>query len=142
MGSMASAAANDISIGLGRKRDPGLQPDDYIGPQQETDYQRRTKASVDRQNALGYRKGAGDAERERQRRAAPPRAAPARNYSIAPVAAAPPVPNPDVIGETEQALLDQQKRGRSSTIATSAKGLLSGEDDTRKKRSLMGSLIT
>ena len=142
MGGMASAAADDIKIGLGRKRDPGLQPDAYIGPQQETDYQRRTKDTVDRQNALGYRKGAGDADRERQRQFAPPRAAPAPNYGIAPVAAAPTVPDPDAIGETEQALLDAQKKGRSSTIQTSAKGLLAGDDSTSKKRSLMGSLIT
>jgi len=138
MGSMASAAANDISIGLGRKRDPGLQPDDYIGPQQETDYQRRTRESVDRMRAPS----AADKEDDRPRQSAPPRAAPAVNYGIAPVAAAPSVPDPDAIGETEQALLDQQKKGRSSTIQTSAAGLLSDEDSTRKKRSLMGSLIT
>ena len=135
MGSMASAAADDISIGLGRKRDPGLQPDDYIGPQQETDYQRRTRESVDRMNAPSQ-------EDDRPSQPAPPRAAPAVNYGMAPVAAAPSVPDPDAIGETEQALLDAQKKGRSSTIATSAKGLLSGDDDTSKKRSLMGSLIT
>jgi len=115
MGSMASAAADDISIGLGRKRDPGLQPDDYIGPQQETDYQRRTRESVDRMNAPSQ-------EDDRPSQPAPPRAAPAVNYGMA--------------------LLDAQKKGRSSTIATSAKGLLSGDDDTSKKRSLMGSLIT
>ena len=73
---------------------------------------------------------------------APARAAPAPNYGMAPVAAAPTVPDPDAIGETEQALLDAQKKGRSSTIQTSAKGLLSGDDSTSKKRSLMGSLIT
>ena len=138
MGGMASAAANDISIGLGRKRDPGLQPDDYIGPQQETDYQRRTRESVDRMRAPS----AADKEDDRPRQPAPPRAAPAVNYGIAPVAAAPTVPDPDAIGETEQALLDAQKKGRSSTIATSAKGLLAGEDDTRKRRSLMGGLIS
>jgi len=81
-------------------------------------------------------------EDDRPRQPAPPRPAPAPNYGIGAVAAAPSVPDPDAIGETEQALLDQQKKGRSSTIATSAKGLLSGEDDTSKKRSLMGSLIT
>ena len=133
MGGMASAAANDVRMGLTNK---------FENYREENDYRRRTEATVARQNALGYRKGAGDAERERQRQSAPPRAAPAPNYGIAPVAAAPSVPDPDAIGETEQALLDQQKKGRSSTIATSAKGLLSGEDDTRKKRSLMGSLIT
>ena len=138
MGSMASAAANDISIGLGRKRDPGLQPDDYIGPQQETDYQRRTRESVDRMRAPS----AADKEDDRPRQPAPPRAAPAPNYGIGAVAAAPSVPDSDAIGETEQALLDAQKKGRSSTITTSARGLLAGEDDTRKKRSLMGGLIS
>ena len=133
MGGMASAAANDVRMGLTNK---------FENYREENDYRRRTEATVARQNALGYRKGAGDAERERQRQSAPPRAAPAVNYGIAPVAAAPSVPDPDAIGETEQALLDAQKKGRSSTIATSAKGLLSGDDDTRKKRSLMGSLIT
>tara|TARA_R100000951_G_C2551654_1_gene152658 strand:+ start:185 stop:634 length:450 start_codon:yes stop_codon:yes gene_type:complete len=62
--------------------------------------------------------------------------------NIAPVAAAPSVPDPNAIGETEQALLDAQKTGRSSTIATSASGLLSDEDSTRKKRSLMSGLLT
>ena len=138
MGSMASAAANDISIGLGRKRDPGLQPDDYIGPQQETDYQRRTRESVDRMRAPS----AADKEDDRPRQPAPPRVAPAVNYGIAPVAAAPTIPDPDAIGETEQALLDAQKKGRSSTIATSAKGLLSDDDSTRKRRSIMGGLIS
>ena len=56
-------------------------------------------------------------------------------------AAAPSLPNADAVGETEQALLDANKKGRSSTIATSAAGLLAGEDSTRKKRSLMGGLI-
>ena len=142
MGGMASAAADDIKIGFGLKDDPERGRPQYRGGDGLTDYQRRTKASVAAQNALGLRKGAGDAERERQRQSAPARAAPAPNYGIGAVAAAPSVPNPDAIGETEQALLDQQKKGRSSTIATSAKGLLAGDDDTRKKRSLMGSLIT
>jgi len=138
MGGMASAAGSDIRMGL------GIDPIPRDTPAQEDpgSYINRTKATVARQNALGYRKGAGDAERERQSQSAPARAAPAPNYGIGAVAAAPSVPNPDAIGETEQALLDQQKKGRSSTIATSAKGLLSGDDDTSKKRSLMGSLIT
>jgi len=141
MGGMASAAADDVKIGLGLKDDPGPTPrDDMAG--RKSSYQRRTAATVAAQDALGYRKGAGDAERERQRQSAPPRAAPAPNYNIGAVAAAPSVPNPDAIGETEQALLDAQKKGRSSTIATSAKGLLAGDDSTSKKRSLMGSLIT
>ena len=136
MGSMASAAADDVKIGLGLKKDPGLEEQQYTGV--ATPYQRRTKASVDRMRAPS----AADKEDDRPRQPAPARAAPAVNYGIAPVAAAPPVPDPDAIGETEQALLDAQKKGRSSTIATSAKGLLSGEDDTRKRRSLMGGLIS
>ena len=59
----------------------------------------------------------------------------------APVASAPDLPDPDAVGETEQALLDANKKGRSSTIATSPAGLLAGDDSTRKKRSLMGGLI-
>ena len=135
MGGMASAAGNDISIGLGLKDDPERGRPQYRGGDGLTDYQRRTKASVARMNAPSQNDG-------RPRQPAPARAAPAPNYGIAPVAAAPSVPNPDAIGVTEQALLDQQKKGRSSTIQTSAKGLLAGEDDTRKKRSLMGGLIS
>jgi len=135
MGGMASAAADDFKIGVGLKDDPERGRPQYRGGDGLTDYQRRTKASVDRMNAPSQ-------EDDRPRQPAPPRAAPAVNYGIGAVAAAPSVPNPDAIGETEQALLDQQKKGRSSTIATSAKGLLSGEDDTRKKRSLMGGLIS
>ena len=135
MGGMASAAADDFKIGVGLKDDPERGRPQYRGGDGLTDYQRRTKASVDRMNAPSQ-------EDDRPSQPAPPRAAPAVNYGMAPVAAAPSVPDPDAIGETEQALLDAQKKGRSSTIATSAKGLLSGEDDTRKKRSLMGSLIT
>ena len=49
------------------------------------------------------------------------------------------MPDPNAIGETEQALLDAQKKGRSSTIATSAKGLLSGDDEhPQTKRSSYG----
>ncbi len=135
MGGMASAAADDFKIGIGLKDDPERGRPQYRGGDGLTDYQRRTKASVDRMNAPSQEDG-------RPRQSAPPRAAPAVNYGIGAVAAAPSVPDPDAIGETEQALLDQQKKGRSSTIATSAKGLLSGDDDTSKKRSLMGSLIT
>lgn len=146
MGSMASAAANDFAIGVGLKRDPGLQPDDYIGPQQQTDYQRRTEATVKREKARNAASGesTSPAQAAAAQLAEANRnlAAQSRARSIAPVAAAPSVPNPDAIGETEQALLDQQKAGRSSTIATSAKGLLSGEDDTRKRRSLMGGLMS
>jgi len=137
MGGMASAAANDISIGLGLKSvDSDPRMDGRISP-----YERRTDQRKARERAAEAARAFGD-DNPRPRQPAPPRAAPAPNYGIAPVAAAPSIPDPDAIGETEQALLDQQKKGRSSTIATSAKGLLSGDDDTRKKRSLMGSLIT
>ena len=132
MGGMASAAGSDIRMGL------GIDPIPRDTPAQEDpgSYINRTKASAAR--AANY----GSDSDDRPRQSAPPRAAPAPNYNIGAVAAAPSVPEPDAIGETEQALLDQQKKGRSSTIATSAKGLLSGDDDTSKKRSLMGSLIT
>jgi len=139
MGSMASAAADDFKIGVGLKEDvEGNDPQLDGGL---TGYQRRTQQRKARERAAEAARAFGD-DNPRPRQPAPPRAAPAPNYGIAPVAAAPSVPDPDAIGETEQALLDQQKKGRSSTIQTSAKGLLSGEDDTRKKRSLMGSLIT
>ena len=137
MGSMASAAADDISIGLGRKRDPGLQPDDYIGPQQETDYQRRTRESVDRMkapSAANKEDDSGVAQSNRYYQDLARRSAMSS-------AAAPSLPNADGVGATEQALLDANKTGRSSTIATSPAGLLAGEDSTRKKRSLMGGLI-
>ncbi len=140
MGSMASAAANDVSIGLGFKDDPGPTPrDDMAG--RKSSYQRRTAATVERERKRNN-PSALYKEDDRPRQPAPARAAPAVNYGIAPVGAAPTIPDPDAIGETEQALLDAQKKGRSSTIQTSAKGLLSGEDSTRKRRSLMGGLIS
>ena len=140
MGSMASAAADDFKIGVGLKDDPGPTPrDDMAG--RKSSYQRRTAATVAREKARNN-PSALYKEDDRPRQPAPVRVAPAVNYGIAPVAAAPSVPDPDAIGETEQALLDAQKKGRSSTIQTSAKGLLSGEDDTRKRRSLMGGLIS
>ena len=128
MGSMASAAAEDVKIGLGR-----MEPTE--GFRQRTAARKRFEAD---QAESRY----GSDNNPRPRQAALPMTASAPNYGMAPVAAAPTVPDPDAIGETEQALLDQQKSGRSSTIQTSAKGLLSGEDDTRKKRSLMGGLIS
>ena len=137
MGSMASAAANDVKTGLGLQPNTG---DPYVDDGR-TGFDRRTEQRKARERAAEAARAFGD-DNPRPRQSAPPRAAPAVNYGIAPVAAAPSVPDPDAIGETEQALLDAQKKGRSSTIQTSAKGLLSGEDDTRKKRSLMGSLIT
>jgi len=137
MGSMASAAGNDIRMGL------GIDPIPRDTPAQEDpgSYINRTKATVERERKRNN-PSALYKEDDRPRQPAPARAAPAPNYGIAPVAAAPSVPDPDAIGETEQALLDAQKKGRSSTIQTSAKGLLSGEDDTRKRRSLMGGLIS
>ena len=130
MGGMASAAAEDVKIGFGR-----MEPTE--GFRQRTAARKRFEAD----QAL-FKNDDSPA-----RQPAPPRAAPAPNYGIAPVAAAPSaaapsVPNPVAIGETEQALLDVQKKGRSSTIATSSRGLLAGEDSTRKRRSLMGGLIS
>ena len=140
MGSMASAAANDFKIGVGLKDDPGPTPrDDMAG--RKSSYQRRTAATVAREKARNN-PSALYKEDDRPRQPAPARAAPAVNYGIAPAGAAPTIPDPNAIGETEQALLDAQKKGRSSTIATSSRGLLSDEDDTRKKRSLMGGLIS
>lgn len=129
MGGMASAAANDVSNTINY---------DSLPPAQKQRHRAKTAATIARNKANEeyYRND------DPPRQPAPVRAAPAVNYGMAPVAAAPTVPDPDAIGETEQALLDAQKKGRSSTIATSAKGLLSGEDDTRKRRSLMGGLIS
>ena len=137
MGSMASAAANDVKTGLGLQPNTG---DPYVDDGR-TGFDRRTEQRKARERAAEAARAFGD-DNPRPRQPAPARTAPAPNYNIAPVAAAPSVPDPDAIGETEQALLDQQKKGRSSTIQTSAAGLLSDEDSTRKKRSLMGSLIT
>ena len=126
MGGMASAAADDFSVGIGLKpATPG--------------HRLRTAKTIKRNmdEAEYYRNDDSPASQ-----AAPSRAAPAVNYGIGAVAAAPSVPDHDAIGETEQALLDAQKKGRSSTIQTSAAGLLSDEDDTRKRRSLMGGLIS
>jgi hypothetical protein len=125
--SMPAALKEDIQIGFGR-----MEPTE--GFRQRTAARKRFEAD----QAASY----GGDNNPSPRQPAPSRAAPAPNYGIGAVAAAPTVPDPDAIGDTEQALLDQQKAGRSSTIATSAKGLLSGEDDTRKRRSLMGGLIS
>ena len=143
MGGMASAAADDFKIGVGLKDDPergrpGVKRGDEL-----TDYQRRTAASVESNRLQNARSGEYDEERAKKSTMARA-AAPAPNFSSTLIAdpLPPAVPDPDEIGDTEQALLDQQKKGRSSTIATSSRGLLSGDDSTRKKRSLMGSLIT
>ena len=146
MGSSASQASEDVKQMPSRiKQDIrfGLGLDKFGSTAEEADYRARTKASADR--AANY--GSDSDDNPRPSQPAPPRAAPAPNYGIAPVAAAPSaaapsVPNPVAIGETEQALLDVQKKGRSSTIATSSRGLLAGEDSTRKRRSLMGGLIS
>jgi len=131
MGSMASAAANDVRNAFNYNK---------LTPDEQFEHKAKTAVTIARNKDEAAYYGGNDNPRPRQ--PAPPRAAPAVNYGIAPVAAAPTVPDPDAIGETEQALLDAQKKGRSSTIATSAKGLLSDEDSTRKRRSLMGGLIT
>ena len=129
MGSMASAAANDVSNTVNYKNLPAKTA---------ARHRAKTNATIalNKANEEYYRND------DPPRQPAPSRAAPAVNYNIAPVAAAPTIPDPNAIGETEQALLDAQKKGRSSTIATSSRGLLSDEDDTRKKRSLMGGLIS
>ena len=132
MASYSSAAANDISNTVNYKNLPAKTA---------ARHRAKTNATVAREEARNN-PSALNKEDDRPRQPAPPRAAPAPNYGIGAVAAAPSVPDPDAIGETEQALLDQQKKGRSSTITTSARGLLAGEDDTRKKRSLMGGLIS
>jgi len=130
MGGMASAAANDISNTINYNSLP---------PAQKQRHRAKTAATIARNKA-------NEEYYRNDDKPAPPRAEllvqRAAATSIAPVAAAPTIPDPNAIGETEQALLDAQKKGRSSTIQTSAKGLLSGEDSTRKKRSLMGGLIT
>ena len=138
MGSSASQAAEDGKQMPSRiKQDIrfGLGLDKFGSTAEEADYRARTKASADR--AANY----GSDSDDRPRQPAPPRAAPAVNYGVGGVASAPDLPNPDAVGETEQALLDANKKGRSSTIATSPAGLLAGEESTRKKRSLMGGLI-
>ena len=124
--SMPAALKEDIQIGFGR-----MEPTE--GFRQRTAARKRFEAD---QAESRY----GSENNPRQ--PSPARAAPAPNYGMAPVAAAPSVPDPNAIGETEQALLDQQKKGRSATIETSSQGLLSDEDSTRKKRSLMGGLLT
>ena len=124
---MPKAAAQDIRYGLGI--------DKFGNPSEEAEYRRRTEASVARMNAPSQEDDADNPRQSTMARAAAP------SYGIAPVASAPDLPDPDAVGETEQALLDANKKGRSSTIATSPAGLLAGEDSTRKKRSLMGGLI-
>ena len=131
-----SSMANDFAIGTGMKDDPDKRNDGFYDDY-ETPYEARTRATVARNKANeAYYGGNNDNSSVAQsnRNIAAQRAAMSS-------AAAPALPNPDAVGEAEQALLDANKKGRSSTIATSPAGLLSGEDSTRKKRSLIGGLI-
>ena len=129
---MPKAAAQDIRYGL------GIDPIPRDTPAQEDpgSYINRTKASVARMNAPSQ-----EDDKPAPRQSTIARAATVSSSGVAPVASAPALPDPDAVGETEQALLDANRKGRSSTIATSPAGLLAGEDSTRKKRSLMGGLI-
>ena len=140
VGDFLGGVANDIAIGTGLKDDPERGSPQYRGGDGLTDYQRRTAAAAEanKANEAYYADNNSSLAQSNRNIAAARRAA----TNIAPVAAAPSVPDPNAIGETEQALLDAQKKGRSSTIATSAKGLLSDEDSTRKKRSLMSGLLS
>ena len=124
LASMPGALAEDIKIGLGQ-----MEPT-------QASYERRAAAKAFEEDQAKFKNDDTPAPRQStMARAAAP------SYGIAPVASAPDLPDPDAVGETEQALLDANKKGRSSTIATSPAGLLAGEDSTRKKRSLMGGLI-
>jgi len=122
---MPKAAMNDFLVGIGAKpATPGhrLRTAKTIKRNMdEAEYYRNDDTPAPRQSTMA--------------RAAAP------SYGVGGVGSAPDLPDPDAVGETEQALLDANRKGRSSTIATSAKGLLAGEDSTRKKRSLMGGLI-
>ena len=131
-----SSMANDFAIGTGMKDDPDIKNLGYSGTY-ETPYEARTRKAVE-QNA---KTAAYYADNNSSLSAANKSRAAARRSAAASVGAAPSLPNPDAVGEAEQALLDANKKGRSSTIATSPAGLLSGEDSTRKKRSLIGGLI-
>jgi len=152
MGGTASGAANDFAIGIGLKEDPynPTPRDDMSG--RISPYEARTRNT--RRARKAFEK---DQAKYRNQNDPEPRK-PTMDQAEAPSdgdggeASAPALPDPDAVGETEQALLDANKKGRSSTldanrkgrsstIATSAKGLLSGEESTRKKRSLMGGMI-
>ena len=135
MGGMASAAADDVKTGLGLQPNTG---DPYVDDGR-TGFDRRTEHRKARERAAEAERAFGDGK-PAPRQSTMARAA-APSYGVGGVASAPALPNPDAVGETEQALLDAQSRGRSSTIATSPAGLLAGDESTRKKRSLMGGLI-
>ena len=141
MGGMASAAGEDVKIGLGLKDDPERGRPQYRGGDGLTDYQRRTKASVARMQEPSAADKEDDKPAPRRSTMARVAAPTVSSSGVAPVASAPDLPNPDAVGETEQALLDANRKGRSSTIATSPAGLLAGDDSTTKRRSLIGSLI-
>ena len=123
---MPGALKDDIRMGLTNKFD---------SPEQEADYRARTEASMALLNAPSEEDDKPAPRQSTMARAAAP------SYGVGGVASAPDLPNPDAVGETEQALLDANKKGRSSTIATSPAGLLAGDESTTKRRSLIGSLI-
>ena len=130
MGGMASAAANDVSNAFNY---------DKLPAKTAARHRVKTQATLDRNKANEEYYRNDDKPAPRQSTMA--RAATVSSSGVAPVASAPALPNPDAVGETEQALLDANKKGRSSTIATSPAGLLAGDDSTTKRRSLIGSLI-
>ena len=142
VGDFFSSMANDFAIGTGLKDDPDIKNLGYSGTYQ-TPYEARTEATMDREK----KRNAASGESTSPAQAAAAQLAQANRNLLAArgsamsVAGAPSLPNADAVGATEQALLDANKTGRSSTISTSAAGLLAGEDSTRKKRSLMGGLI-
>ena len=125
---MPKAAMNDVINAFNYKN---------LSKPDQRDHYDRTQATVERERLRNEQSGES---KPAPRQSTMARAA-APSYGVAPVASAPDLPDPNAVGETEQALLDANRKGRSSTIATSAKGLLAGEDSTRKKRSLMGGLI-
>tara|TARA_R110001599_G_scaffold265696_1_gene466378 strand:+ start:305 stop:709 length:405 start_codon:yes stop_codon:yes gene_type:complete len=134
MGSMASAAANDVSNAFNYNK---------LTPDEQFEHKAKTAVTIARNKDEAAYYGSnndnsGVAQSNRYYQDLARRSA----MSVGAVGAAPSVPDPNAIGATEQALLDAQKKGRSATIETSATGLLSDEDDTRKKRSLMGGLIS
>ena len=130
MGGMASAAANDVSNAFNY---------DKLPAKTAARHRVKTQATLDRNKANEEYYRNDDKPAPRQSTMA--RAATVSSSGVSPVASAPALPDPDAVGETEQALLDANRKGRSSTIATSPAGLLAGDDSTRKKRSLMGGLI-
>jgi len=125
---MPKAAMNDVINAFNYKN---------LSKPDQRDHYDRTQATVERERLRNEQSGES---KPAPRQSTMARAA-APSYGVAPVASAPDLPDPNAVGETEQALLDANRKGRSSTIATSAKGLLAGEESTRKKRSLMGGLI-